>query len=74
VHPKVSPEGNDYVVTTKLSEAGIYILYDEFKRRECTVLNRRELRVGETSDASVSLSPDLTPKTLGGVEISLAAP
>lgn len=74
VHPEVGPGGDDFVVTTAFPEVGIYVLYDEFKHRERTVLDRRELRVGEGSDASAPLSPDLTPKAEGGVEISLAAP
>ena len=73
VHPEANPDG-EYIVRSEFPEAGTYVLYDEFKHAESTVLDRRELRVGEASDAGASLSPDLSPKTAEGVEVSLAAP
>ena len=73
IHPEVG-SGEAYGVVTEFPEAGTYVLYDEFKHGGRTVLDRRELRVGEGSADSASLSIDLTPKTVGGVEVSLAVP
>lgn len=73
IHPEVDADGA-YSVTTEFPDPGAYVLYDEFVHEGQTVLDRRELIVGEGSEAEASLSPDLAPKTIDGVTVALAAP
>jgi hypothetical protein len=73
IHPEVGAHGA-YSVTTEFPEAGTYVLYDEFVHDGQTVLDRRELPVGEASQTGASLTPDLEPKTVDDVTISLSAP
>lgn len=72
IHPESGP-GGDFAVTAEFPEAGTYVLYDEFKRGEQTVVDRRELDVGG-GGGEASLSPDTEPKTAGGLTVSLEAP
>jgi P-type Cu+ transporter len=72
IHPKPGP-GGDFAVTTEFSEEGDYVLYDEFEYEGQTVLDRRELAVGD-GGGEASLSPDMKPKTVGGLTVSLDAP
>jgi Cu+-exporting ATPase len=75
VHPEVGTDDETYGVTTEFPEAGTYVLYDEFVRNGQSVLDRRELPVGEASDAKASLAPDLASKVVdGGVSVALLAP
>lgn len=75
IHPVPGPDG-DFAVTAEFPEAGTYVLYDEFKRGEQTVLDRRELEVGGAAEGpgEASLEPDTEPKTVGGLTVSLEAP
>ena len=73
LHPELGDDGA-YRVETMLSETGPYLLYAEFVHDGWSVLDRRELTVGEQSSAAVSLVPDLTPKTVNGVTIAVEAP
>ncbi len=73
IHPEVGTD-EAYSVTTEFPDAGTYILYDEFVRDGQSVLDRRELIVGEASDTTASLAPDLSPKTDGDVTVALSAP
>jgi hypothetical protein len=72
IHPKPGP-GGDFAVTTEFSEEGDYVLYDEFKYEGQTVLDRRELVVGD-GGGKASLSPDMKPKTVGELTVSMEAP
>jgi len=73
IHPELGADGA-YRVTTTLPEAGTYLLYDEFGHNGQTVLDQREMVVGEPSPAGASLAPDLTPKTVDGMTVTLNAP
>jgi uncharacterized cupredoxin-like copper-binding protein len=63
IHPELGPDGA-YRVETTLPTGGTYLLYDEFKRGDQTVLDRRELVVGEASATGAELAPDPAPKTV----------
>ena len=73
IHPAVSNDGA-YTVSTTFPETATYVLFDEFVYNEQTVLDRREVNVGQASEKSASLSPDLDPKTEGDLTASLSAP
>jgi P-type Cu+ transporter len=74
VHPELGPDGA-YAVTVTLPGAGTYLLYDEFKRGERTVLDRRELAVGGApAPAGAALAPDPGPQTVDGYTVALTAP
>ena len=72
VHPEPDASG-DFVVTTEFPAEGTYALFDEFVRDGRKVLDRREIEVG-AGGGTASLSPDLEPKTVGGLTVSLEAP
>jgi hypothetical protein len=72
VHPEPSASG-DFAVTTEFPTEGTYTLFDEFVRDGRKVLDRREIEVGAGGGAA-SLSPDLEPKTVDGLTVSLEAP
>jgi hypothetical protein len=72
VHPEPSASG-DFAVTTEFPTEGTYALFDEFVRDGRKVLDRREIEVGAGGGAA-SLSPDLEPKTVDGLTVSLEAP
>ncbi|MDP9369194.1 MAG: heavy metal translocating P-type ATPase, partial [Chloroflexota bacterium] len=73
IHPEPGSDGA-YRVSTTLPSEGTYLLYDEFKSGDQTVLDRRELVVGTPSADGASLTPDLVPKTVDGVSVALQAP
>jgi Cu+-exporting ATPase len=73
VHPELGDDGA-YRVETTLPEAGTYLLFDEFVHDGRTVLDRRELTVGEASGSGAALAPDPAPKTVEGVTVALDAP
>ncbi len=74
IHPELGDD-EAYSVTTEFPEAGTYVLYDEFVHNGQSVLDRRELPVGEASDAEAFLAPDLAPKVVdGGITVALLAP
>ena len=73
IHPAVSND-EAYTVSTTFPETATYVLFDEFMYNEQTVLDRREVNVGQALEKSASLSPDLDPKTEGGLTASLSAP
>ena len=73
IHPAVSND-DAYTVSTSFPETAVYVLFDEFMYNEQTVLDRREVDVGQASEKSASLSPGLDPKTEGGLTASLSAP
>jgi hypothetical protein len=72
VHPKRASSG-DFTVTTRFPTRGTYVLFDEFVRDGQKVLDRREVAVGG-GGGTASLRPDLAPKTVDGLEVSLEAP
>jgi Cu+-exporting ATPase len=72
VHPEPGASG-DFAVTTEFPTEGTYALFDEFVRDGRKVLDRREIEVGAGGGAA-SLSPDLEPKTVDGLTVSLEAP
>jgi hypothetical protein len=72
IHPEPDASG-DFAVTTEFPVEGTYALFDEFVRDGRKVLDRREIEVGAGGGAS-SLSPDLEPKTVDGLTVSLEAP
>ena len=74
IHPEPGTDEEAYSVATEFPKDGTYVLYDEFVHDARRVLDRRELPVGEGTDASASLSPDLAPKTDGDVSVALFAP
>ncbi|MFP5371687.1 MAG: HAD-IC family P-type ATPase, partial [Actinomycetes bacterium] len=65
IHPELGPDGA-YRVETTLPAAGTYLTYDEFVVDGKTVLDQRELVVGEATADGAALSPDLTPETVDG--------
>ncbi len=73
IHPEPGDDGV-YQVDTTLPAAGTYLLYDEFVHAGQTVLDRRELTVGQPSSTGATLTPDLAPKTVAGITVSLNAP
>ncbi|HYH11450.1 MAG TPA: HAD-IC family P-type ATPase, partial [Thermomicrobiales bacterium] len=73
IHPVLEDDGS-YRFETTLPTAGTYLLYDEFTIGDQTVLDRRQLVVGEPSSVGASLTPDTTAKTVNGLTISLDAP
>jgi hypothetical protein len=73
IHPEVGADGA-WAVTTTFPESAVYVLFDEFVYNEQHVLDRQEFTVGDASPTSASLSPDLSPKTEGGLSVSLSAP
>lgn len=72
IHPEPDASG-DFAVTTEFPVEGAYALFDEFVRDGRKVLDRREIEVGAGGGAA-SLSPDLEPKTVDGLTVSLEAP
>lgn len=72
IHPQIGPNGR-WSVSTTLGPAGTYILYVEFAHGGRTVLGRRAVTVGMPS-AVPALIADLTPRTVDGVTVTLAAP
>ena len=72
VHPEADASG-DFTVTTEFPTEGTYALFDESVRDEQKVLDRREIEVGKGGGAA-SLTPDLEPKTVDGLMVSLEAP
>ena len=72
VHPEPGASG-EFAVTTQFSAEGTYALFDEFVRDGQKVLDRREVEVGAGGGVA-SLSPDLEPKTVDGLMVSLEAP
>ena len=73
IHPEVGADGA-YVVTTTFPEAANYVLFNDLVSNEQNVLDRQELNVGQASQKSASLSPDMSPKTQNGLTVSLSAP
>ncbi|MBA3472722.1 MAG: hypothetical protein H0T57_05745 [Rubrobacter sp.] len=72
VHPEPDASG-DFAVTTEFPAEGTYTLFDEFVRDGRKVLDRREVEVGAGGGVA-SLRPDLEPKTVDGLAVSLEAP
>ncbi len=72
IHPEPDASG-DFAVTTEFPVEGTYALFDEFVRDGRKVLDRREIEVGAGGGAA-SLRPDLEPKTVDGLTVSLEAP
>jgi hypothetical protein len=72
IHPEVGADGA-WTVTTTFPETANYVLFGEFVYNGQQVLDRREFTVGESSQTSASLSPDVGPKTEGGLTESLSA-
>ena len=73
IHPEPGDDGTYRIVTT-LPEAGTYLLFDEFVHDGQTVLDQRELTVGEPSSTGAALEPDQAPKTIAGITVALSAP
>lgn len=74
IHPGLEAD-DAWSVTTTFPETANYVLFDEFSYNGQDVLDRRELNVGGASQKSASsLSPDVRPKTEGGLTVSLSAP
>ena len=71
VHPEPGASG-DFAVTTEFPMEGTYALFDEFVRDGRKVLDRREIEVGV--GGVPSLRPDLDPKTVDDLTVSLEAP
>ena len=72
VHPELGASGG-FAVTTTFPTEGTYVLFDEFVRDGRKVLDRREIEVG-AGGGTASLRPDLEPKTVGGLTVSLETP
>lgn len=72
IHPE-RVESGGFAVTTEFPVQGTYVLFDEFVRDGRKVLDRREIEVGAGGGAA-SLSPDLEPKTVDGLTVSLEPP
>jgi hypothetical protein len=72
IHPEPDESGG-FAVTTQFPARGTYVLFDEFVRDGRKVLDRREVEVGAGGGAA-SLTPDLEPKTVDGLVVSLEAP
>jgi len=73
LHPELTDDGT-YRFETTFPTAGTYLLFDEFKVNDQTVVDRRELVVGESSEIGTSLSQDASSKTVNGLTVSLDAP
>jgi Cu+-exporting ATPase len=73
IHPELAADGS-YRVETTLPVAGTYRLYDEFVHDGQTVLDQRELIVGEASSAGAGLTPDTAPKTANGMTVAIRTP
>ncbi len=72
IHPRPQDDGSYRVRATP--DAGNYNLYTEFVRGGEKVLDRRELAVGSAGGGDANLSPDLSPKTVGGTTVALDVP
>lgn len=72
IHPEPDASG-DFAITTEFPAEGTYALFDEFVRDARKVLDRREIEVG-AGGGTASLRPDLEPKTVDGLTVSLEAP
>jgi Cu+-exporting ATPase len=76
IHPRPQDDGSYRVRATP--DAGNYNLYTEFVRGGEKVLDRRELAVGSAAGSAgggdANLSPDLSPKTVGGTTVALDVP
>jgi len=73
IHPELTADGS-YQVETTLPEAGTYRLYDEFVFDGQTVLDERELTVGDAAPATAALTPDTAPKSVDGITVAVAVP
>jgi len=73
IHPALAADGT-YTVTTTLPQSGTYSLASEFQHGGQTVLDQEQLTVGTASIPGAPPTPDLTPKTVGGVTVALAKP
>jgi len=71
IHPVLQPDGS-FAVTTSFAVPGSYALYNEFVHGDQTVLDRRDLVVGQPSTAAAVLSPNLGPVTVDGLSLTLA--
>ncbi|GAC1507023.1 MAG: hypothetical protein NVS2B16_01570 [Chloroflexota bacterium] len=69
IHPEPGSDGV-FRVTTRFSQPGTYILYDEFGYRGRSILDRRQMIVGRPSPASAHLAVDLRPKSVGRVTVT----
>jgi hypothetical protein len=73
IHPVMGTDGA-YSAEPIFPVGGTQILFDEFAPNGQNVLDRRELNVGQASESSASLTPDLSPKTEGDLTVALSAP
>ncbi len=73
IHPELGADGT-FRVRTTLPAAGTYLLYDEFTHDGHTVLDQRELVVGEASTTAATLEQDLAPKTVRDVTVAVNGP
>ncbi len=73
IHPEIRQDAS-YRVETTPPDADTYRIYTEFVRNGEKVLDRRELAVGGPTEGGAQLTPDLSPKTIGGTTVSLDAP
>jgi len=73
IHPALAADGS-YTATTTLPQTGTYSLANEFQHGGQTVLDQEQLTVGTASIPGAPPTPDLTPKTVGGVTVALAKP
>ena len=72
IHPVLTADGSYQVETTL--PAGTYRLYNEFVRGEQTVLDQRELTVGDTAPTAARLTSALAPKAAAGLTVALEPP
>ncbi|CAA9432290.1 MAG: hypothetical protein AVDCRST_MAG37-717 [uncultured Rubrobacteraceae bacterium] len=72
VHPEPGASG-DFTVKTEFPQEGTYTLFNEFVWDGRKVLDRREIEAG-TDGGVASLRPDLEPKTVDGLTVSLEVP
>ncbi|MGC4191262.1 MAG: heavy metal translocating P-type ATPase [Thermomicrobiales bacterium] len=73
IHPSLQDDGT-YAVDVTLPENGTYALYDEFVQGDHTVLDEQQIVVGAASPVGTTLNPDISPKTVDGLTLSLAVP
>jgi Cu+-exporting ATPase len=73
IHPSLQGDGT-YAVDATLPVDGTYILYNEFVRGDHTVLDEQQIVVGTASAVGTTLTPDLSPKTVDGLTLSLDVP
>jgi Cu+-exporting ATPase len=73
IHPELAEDGS-YRIEATFPAAGTYLLYDEFTHDGKTVLDQRELVVGEPSSVGTSLTEDASAKTVDGLTVALDAP